>query len=81
MRGTGSHSESLFTTVKLEDFVPSNHPLRPIHTWVNEALAKMDVNFLAIYEAHVKNGKAASRDGQVLRRQWIRQGRSRDGYQ
>ena len=43
MRGADSHSESLFTTVKLEDFVPANHPLRPIRIWVNEALAKMDV--------------------------------------
>jgi hypothetical protein len=38
MRGADSYSESLFTTVKLEDFVPANHPLRPIRTWVNETL-------------------------------------------
>ena len=35
MRGADSYNESLFTTVKLEDFVPANHPLRPIRTWVN----------------------------------------------
>ena len=36
MRGSDSYSESLFTTVKLEDFVSANHPLRPIRTWVND---------------------------------------------
>lgn len=34
MRGPDSYSESLFTTVRLEDFVPANHPLRPIRAWV-----------------------------------------------
>lgn len=57
MRGTDSYSESLFTTVKLEDFVPANHPLRPIRTWVNEALARMDVKFSAMYEADIKGGR------------------------
>jgi hypothetical protein len=30
MRGADSYNEALFTTVKLEDFVPASHPLRPI---------------------------------------------------
>lgn len=47
MRGADSYSESLFMTVKLEDFVPANHPLRPIRAWVNDALAKMDAKFSA----------------------------------
>ena len=38
MRGADSYNESLFTTVRLEDFVPASHPLRPIRIWVNEAL-------------------------------------------
>ena len=54
MRGADSYSESPFTTVKLEDFVPANHPLRPIRTWVNESLAKMDIKFSAMYEADIK---------------------------
>lgn len=57
MRGIDSYSESLFTTVKLEDFVPANHPLRPIRTWVNDAVAKMDVKFSAMYEADIKGGR------------------------
>lgn len=42
MRGADSYNESLFTTVKLEVFAPSSHPLRTSRTWVNDALAKMD---------------------------------------
>ena len=54
MRGSDGYNESLFSTVRLEDFVPANHPLRPIRAWMNEALAKMDERFSAMYEADVK---------------------------
>ena len=57
MRGSDSYNESLFSTVGLEDFVPANHPLRPIRTWMNEALAKMDERFSAMYKADVKGGR------------------------
>jgi hypothetical protein len=30
--------EPLFTTVKLEDFVPADHPLRPLRLTINQAL-------------------------------------------
>jgi len=30
MRGADTFTESLFTMRRLEDFVPANHPLRPI---------------------------------------------------
>ena len=39
MRGADAYNEALFSTVKLEDFVPAKHPLRPIRSWVNDALA------------------------------------------
>lgn len=42
MRGADSYIEALFSTLRLEDYVQANHPLRPIRTWVNEALGKMD---------------------------------------
>jgi hypothetical protein len=42
MRGADAYNEALFTTVKLEDFVPTNHPLRSIRKWVNESLESMD---------------------------------------
>ena len=41
MRGADSYNESLFTTVRLEDFVPATHPLRPIRTWVNDAFERI----------------------------------------
>ena len=56
MRGADSYNESLFTTVKLESFVPTNHPLRPIRTWLNDMLANMDAKFWAMYEADIKGG-------------------------
>jgi hypothetical protein len=40
MRGTGGTQEALFTGVKLEVFVPADHPLRPIRLRVNESPAR-----------------------------------------
>ena len=67
MRGTDSYNESLFTTVKLEDFVPTGHPLRPIRTWVNDALAKMDAKFSAMYEADIKGGRPSIAPEKLMR--------------
>ena len=69
MRGADSYSESVFTTVRLEDFVPANHPLRPIRTWVNDALTQMDAKFSAMYEADIRGGRR-----QGLRHEGLRQG-------
>jgi len=41
--------EALFTVAKLEDFVPADHPLRPIRSLVNEALAGLNALFNEIY--------------------------------
>lgn len=38
MHGPDTFTESLFTLRKLEDFVPADHPLRPIRQMVNAAL-------------------------------------------
>jgi hypothetical protein len=38
MRGADGMQEVLFTVAKLEDFVPPDHPLRPIRLLVNQAL-------------------------------------------
>jgi hypothetical protein len=48
MRGMGEMQEPLFTTVKLEDVVPADHPLRPIWLLVNEALTRPNGLFSAI---------------------------------
>ena len=57
MRGSDSYNGSLFSTVGLEDFEPANHSLRPIRTWMNEALSRTDERFSANYEADVKGGR------------------------
>ncbi len=57
MRGPDTFTESLFTLRKLEDFVPADHPLRPIRQMVNAALVKMDALFSGIYEADAKGGR------------------------
>jgi len=49
MRGTDGLQESLFTVAKLEDFVPADHPLRPIRRLVNEALDRLNGLFNEIY--------------------------------
>ena len=67
MRGADSYNESLFSTVRLEDFVPANHPLRPIRVWVNEALAAMDAKLSAMYEADVKGGRPSIAPEKLMR--------------
>ena len=49
MRGSDGMQEGLFTMAKLEDFVPSDHPLRPIQVLVNEALGRLNGLFNEIY--------------------------------
>lgn len=41
--------DPLFTTVKLEDFVPAGHPLRAIRLLVNDALKRLNGLFSVIY--------------------------------
>lgn len=49
MRGSDGMQEALFTVAKLEDFVPSDHPLRAIRLLVNEALVGLNSLFNEIY--------------------------------
>ena len=49
MRGPDAMQESLFTVAKLDDFVPADHPLRPIRVLVNDALTAINARFNAIY--------------------------------
>ena len=67
MRGADSYNESLFTTVTLENFVPATHPLRPIREWVNDALARMNTKFSAMYEADVKGGRPSIAPEKLVR--------------
>lgn len=66
MLGVNGYNESLFTTVRLENFVLADHSLRPIRRWINDALAKMDARFSAMYEAGVKDERLRQRLSQVV---------------
>lgn len=67
MRGADTFTESLFTMRRLEDFVPKSHPLRSIRQFANEARAKMDRLFAAMYEADVKGGRPSIAPEKLLR--------------
>jgi len=49
MRGIESKTDALFVYVSPEAFVPKDHPLRPIRTMVDKALAELDRDFSALY--------------------------------
>ena len=67
MRGADTFTESLFTMRHLEDFVPSDHPLRPIRQMVNEARVLMDDLFCGMYEADIKGGRPSIAPEKLLR--------------
>ena len=67
MRGADAYNEALFSTVKLEEFVPQTHPMRPIRKWLNEALATMDAKFSAMYGADVKGGRPSIAPEKLMR--------------
>lgn len=67
MRGADSYNEALFSTIRLEEFVPANHPLRPIRTWLNDALTRMDARFSAMYEADIKGGRPSIAPEKLMR--------------
>lgn len=64
MRGADGMQEALFTVAKLEDFVPADHPLRPIRTLVNEALGRLGGLFNLIY---ANTGRASIAPEKLLR--------------
>ncbi len=64
MRGSDGLQETLFTVAKLEDFVPSDHPLRAIAGLVNEALKGLNGLFNEIY---ADTGRASIAPEKLLR--------------
>ena len=67
MRGADTFTESLFTMRHLDDFVPANHPLRPIRVMVNAGLVKMDALLGGMYEADIKGGRPSIAPEKLLR--------------
>jgi transposase len=64
MRGSDGMQEALFTVAKLEDFVPPDHPLRPIRGLVNEALGRLNGLFNTVY---ADTGRASIAPEKLLR--------------
>jgi transposase len=64
MRGSDGMQEALFTVAKLEDFVPADHPLRPIRALVNEALGRLNGLFNLVY---ADTGRASIASEKLLR--------------
>ena len=57
MRGADVFSEQLFTVKPLNEFIPANHPLRPVREMVDEALRRLDRLFEGMYEPAHKGGR------------------------
>ena len=67
MRGADRFTESLFTLSRLEDFIPADHPLRPIRAMVNQALGQMDALFSSMYATGVKGGRPSIAPEKLIR--------------
>lgn len=67
MRGADHFTESLFIMRQLEDYVPADHPLRPIRAMVNDALARLDPLFQQMYADDVRGGRPSIAPEKLLR--------------
>lgn len=67
MRGSDEFTEQLFTVKRLEDFVPTDHPLRPVRLMVNQALARMDGLFSSMYAPNHLGGRPSIAPEKLLR--------------
>ena len=57
MRGADTFTESLFSVRRLDDFVPANHPLRPVRKMVNEAFKAIEPQLSAMYADDYKSAR------------------------
>jgi transposase len=64
MRGGDGMQETLFTMAKLDDFVPADHPLRPIQGIVNTALVGLNDLFNQMYAG---SGRASVAPEKLMR--------------
>ena len=67
MRGAEIFTESLFTMRHLDDFVPTQHPLRPVRVMVNAALKNLEPLSSSMYAADVKGGRPSIAPEKLLR--------------
>jgi hypothetical protein len=64
MRGNDVRRDGLFSYVRPESRIPSNHPLRLIRNVADEALKALDAQFAALYS---KEGRPLIPPEQLLR--------------
>ena len=62
MRGDHALQEGLFNFSRLNDFVPADHPLRPMEDLVNESLKRLNGLFSSI-GGDTGRGSVAPRSG------------------
>lgn len=67
MRAADTFTESLFTVRRLDDFVPRNHPLRPVRDMVNKALKNIEPLLSGMYAADIKGGRPGIAPEKLLR--------------
>lgn len=67
MRGVDLFIEQLFTMRKLEDFVPQDHPLRPIRERVDGALTRLDGLFQRMHAKDERGGRSSIAPEKLLR--------------
>lgn len=67
MRGADTFTESLFTMRRLDDFVPQNHPLRPVRRMVNSALKNLEPLLTSMYAVDIKGGRPSIAPEKLLR--------------
>lgn len=68
MRGPDITQEHLFSTVHLEEFVPSDHPLRLVRELFNKAMKRIDWLFDSAYSEH---GRVSIPPERLLRAQLL----------
>src|ERR1044072_5795302 len=51
MRGLDDRSEGFFSYVRLEERIPSDHPLRPITALADQALLSLNKRFEGLYSS------------------------------
>ncbi|SIT73353.1 Transposase domain [Burkholderia sp. b14] len=67
MRRAHGYTEAMFTMVKLNDFVPASHLLRPIRIWLNDALKRMEPVFVRMDESDAKGGHPSIAPQKLIR--------------
>ncbi len=67
MRGAEGYNKSLFSALRLDEFVRQAHPLRQVRAWLNEAPSKMDAKFSAMCKVDVKGGRPSIATEKLMR--------------